>query len=512
MAEVKDSPRKQYADSTIDTKGCFKNLNDFERHKLQELWAKLFDNLTVDIDEVRDSHDHLVSPLVLDLDDKDLEAKAAKSKDPVYQDCFFGETIQDKVDFKIVSAEFKTTRADNTLDSHIWASIREDVPDTLILRFLRARKWNVNDAYDMLLTCIKWRHLERVEEIIFFGEAQNEASLTYKGTSYIHGIDKLGYPIVWAPSAKHFQKDQSFHQIKRYLVHMMETARLMLKPPHEKVCLVMDLKNSTLANFDRSFVKLFLKYLEAYYPECLSVAILYKGPWWFSGAFKLVSPWIDPYVSQKIMFVKGSNELAPIANLDQLPKEYNSKNSYSYKYVLPKPNENDILLDTEGREAALKERNKIIEEFKTLTKQWFEVGKATQEAKKLLKPSDTEHDKHKKRASSAAPPHKGSKSSQQKSSSAPPEHSPASGTADSSHLNGNTVHTESPVQLSERELLYDYQLKLEIELDIHRRRDKCQERLSMAARKLDVYTRAKSFYHRTKVISEDGSIDWSKLE
>lgn len=38
-----------------------------------------------------------------------------------------------------------------------WRFVAMDNPDTIALRFLRARKWNITAAVAMLASCIKWR-------------------------------------------------------------------------------------------------------------------------------------------------------------------------------------------------------------------------------------------------------------------------------------------------------------------------------------------------------------------
>ncbi|PVU97694.1 hypothetical protein BB561_000387 [Smittium simulii] len=196
MAQVTETVKIQYQQGSIDLKGCYKNLSEFERQSLQQLWEKLLAQTDINIDKVTDSNNVQITPVVLNSDEKELAQEAKKAGSKVFQNCKYNETTQDIVQAQLVPVAFESTLADNTLESHLWESIREDIPDTLVLRFLRARKWNVDKALEMLLSSVKWRHLEKVEEIIYYGEILNEASLMYKGTSYIHGLDKLKYPIV----------------------------------------------------------------------------------------------------------------------------------------------------------------------------------------------------------------------------------------------------------------------------------------------------------------------------
>ncbi|PVU97730.1 hypothetical protein BB561_000386 [Smittium simulii] len=200
---------------------------------------------------------------------------------------------------------------------------------------------------------------------------------------------------------------------------------------------------------------MFLKYLEAYYPECLAVTLVHAGPFWFSGAFRMISPWIDPIVAQKIQFTKNLAGLEQFIDTDQIPKQYiaaesssrirnksstvSAANGFEYKYVLPQKGENDKMSDAEGKKAALEARNLIIKELKQLTIDWIKAGKearienATQEQKTA-------------------------------------------------------------------------------EIELHDRRDECQERLAAAARELDQYTRARTHYHRIGVLQNDGTVNWASLQ
>ena len=51
-----------------------------------------------------------------------------------------------------------------------WRLIAMDDPDSIMLRFLRARKWIPNAASAMLAACIKWRIESDVDSIVEAGE------------------------------------------------------------------------------------------------------------------------------------------------------------------------------------------------------------------------------------------------------------------------------------------------------------------------------------------------------
>jgi hypothetical protein len=58
------------------------------------------------------------------------------------------------------------------------------------------------------------------------------------GKSYVHGVDKAGRPICVARVRLHRPGAQSEEALERYIVHVIESVRLMLVPPVETaVCI-----------------------------------------------------------------------------------------------------------------------------------------------------------------------------------------------------------------------------------------------------------------------------------
>jgi hypothetical protein len=133
-----------------------------------------------------------------------------------------------------------------------WNMVKQDHPDALLLRFLRARKWDVNKALVMMISTMRWRlqdvHVD--DDIMANGEAfalkQSRSSdpvekkkgedFLYqlrKGKSFLHGVDKFGRPICVVRVRLHKANDQDIESLERFTVYTIETARLLLAPPVE---------------------------------------------------------------------------------------------------------------------------------------------------------------------------------------------------------------------------------------------------------------------------------------
>jgi hypothetical protein len=131
-----------------------------------------------------------------------------------------------------------------------WTMAKHDHPDALLLRYLRARKWDVKKALAMLIATIHWRletvHLD--DDVMKNGDigpldhpftsAAKKDEDDFKnvlklGESFCYGRDREGRPVCYIRVKLHRIGQFSHASIERYTVYLIETARLFLKHPHE---------------------------------------------------------------------------------------------------------------------------------------------------------------------------------------------------------------------------------------------------------------------------------------
>lgn len=151
----------------------------------------------------------------------------------------------------------------------MWEMTKHDHPDGLLLRFLRARKWDVQAAIVMMISTMQWRLQDaKVDaDIMWEGEegmlkaanGEPDPAVSKKdgedfmtqmrmGKSFLRGVDKDGRPMCFVRVRLHRQGEQSEASLERFTVYTIETARMFLKPPVDTATIIFDMTDFSLAN------------------------------------------------------------------------------------------------------------------------------------------------------------------------------------------------------------------------------------------------------------------------
>lgn len=260
--------------------------------------------------------------------------------------------------------------------------IRIDQPDNLVLRFLRARKWDVAKGLAMFGDTIAWRVEENIEEMVQKGELLGteggDEGLILQltdGKAQIHGSDKQARPIVHIGAHLHKPKAQGEESIQRYTITTIENARLCLEDPVDTAAVIFDLGKFTLSNMDYGAVKFMLKCFESHYPESLGFVLIHRAPLLFSGIWSAIKGWIDPDVAAKITFTRNYKDLLKHVDASQIPKELGGEREWEYHYEAPTEQENKCLKETlaggsDVKDSLWKERMSLFDKYYEATACW----------------------------------------------------------------------------------------------------------------------------------------------
>lgn len=201
------------------------------------------------------------------------------------------------------SSKFLQHLHDKTPDQFrhsLWRFIVNDHPDATVLRFLRARKWDVEAAMEMLVSAINWRGQTELDRtVIRAGEdvaLKKSPSTTDKefidqyrtGKSYARHTDRQNRPIYIVRVCMHDPSKQGPEAMEKYILHSIESLRLLTRAPNDRACLFFDLTGFGLGNMDYHVVKFLVQVFEARYPETLGAVLVHNAPFVFCSECHLL--------------------------------------------------------------------------------------------------------------------------------------------------------------------------------------------------------------------------------
>jgi hypothetical protein len=222
----------------------------------------------------------------------------------------------------------------NPLTMELFAQFGTDDPDRILLRFLRARKWLVPDAFNMLTDALKWRHSINLRQLMLEGERRIKLELLEGGKNYFWREDRRGGLVCYIRSRLHDRNAQTLQESIDFTVYTVEVGRRLRSNDEQLVTVVFDLKDAPLASLDIGTMQFMVQALQSFYPEILGKCLVMDAPWIFNGFWKLVKPLLDPVVAAKIEFIK-QEDLIKYMEEEAIPLEYGGDSRFEFKYVLP---------------------------------------------------------------------------------------------------------------------------------------------------------------------------------
>tara|TARA_B110000483_G_scaffold232303_1_gene299666 strand:+ start:1521 stop:2831 length:1311 start_codon:yes stop_codon:yes gene_type:complete len=271
------------------------------------------------------------------------DANATSEKSPLVKrvsidETFGAETVTEKAKRTAIVAKEQPATASNVLSQHSLTTVEERLKiaelrqlvndekeellstdalkmycsDAQLARNLRARKWDVLKAFEMLKKTLLWRK-EYKPELITFEDIEEELKT---GKQYRSGRDRSGRRIIVMRPSRENTREHDGNI--RLLVYTFENAlwrtngeRIVRGSSNipvlaqEQICV--------LINFTKWSLKLSppwrtsmetLHIMQEHYPERLGLAVCYDPPSVFSVFWKLISPFIDVKTKSKIRFVQ----------------------------------------------------------------------------------------------------------------------------------------------------------------------------------------------------------------
>ncbi|KAF7347093.1 CRAL/TRIO domain-containing protein [Mycena venus] len=178
-------------------------------------------------------------------------------------------------------------------------------------RYMRAAKWQIDDAKKRIKATIEWRR-DYKPDLIPPEEVRIESET---GKIILNGFDNEGRPILYVRPGR--ENTQTSPRQVRHLVWCLERAMDLMPPGQESLVIIVDYKSTTLrTNPSIGVARKVLNILQRHYPETLGRAIVVNLPRVLNFFFKGISPFLDPVTRDKMRFNPNLLELIDRSQLD----------------------------------------------------------------------------------------------------------------------------------------------------------------------------------------------------
>jgi hypothetical protein len=205
-------------------------------------------------------------------------------------------------------------------------------------RCLRARKLDVNAAYEQYNKILAWRIADRVDSI--FDEDDPCEPVFQTLCSHRHfGFDKLGHPVYWEKTgyvrvsqllAAGVTEDDIVRRHVRsmeYAVQRCEFSSARNGRNIEQFIVIQDLDGLSM-KVEAPALRVFKRCAQIdrdYYPERLHRLVMLNAPIYFRTIWALIKMFVDPKTAQKISILSAANSQAQLQawmDMNELPFEY----------------------------------------------------------------------------------------------------------------------------------------------------------------------------------------------
>ncbi|CAH8378344.1 unnamed protein product [Eruca vesicaria subsp. sativa] len=206
--------------------------------------------------------------------------------------------------------------------------------DVILLKFLRARDFKVNEAFEMLKKTLKWRKEQKIDSVLGEDFGEDLAS-----AAYMNGLDRESRPVFYNVYSVFgneelyqttFGSEQSRENLLRWRFQLMEKGiqKLNLKPGGVTSLLqIHDLKNcpGLLKKELWVAIKNAIVALQDNYPELVSRNVFINVPFWFYAGSTLLSPFLTQRTKSKFVVTRPANvteTLLKYIPAEEIPVQY----------------------------------------------------------------------------------------------------------------------------------------------------------------------------------------------
>ena len=218
----------------------------------------------------------------------------------------------------------------------------DNYDDLFLLRFLRARKFDLEKTMEMFKKYLKWRIDMKVEEINQSYELENLIQIKKLYPHGYHRTDKIGRPIyielydktdvneLFKITTDDKMIKYYIKQYERQIKYIFPACSAVVKRPVEQSCTILDANGigiTSLFGPIKGFIKLASDIGQDYYPEMLGKMTIVNVGFLFRAVWSLVKGFIDPKTQSKINLLKSTykDDLLKLVDEENLPSFFGGK-------------------------------------------------------------------------------------------------------------------------------------------------------------------------------------------
>ena len=209
--------------------------------------------------------------------------------------------------------------------------------DLFLLRFLRARKFDLEKTMLMFKKFLQWRIDMKVDDLRENYQLEHLIEIKKLYPHGYHRTDKLGRPIyielydktdvngLFKLTTEDKMVKYYIKQYERQVKYIFPACSAVVKRPVEQSCTILDANGIgifSLAGPIKGFVKLASDIGQDYYPEMLGKMTIINVGFLFRAIWSMVKSFIDAKTQSKISLLKSDyqKELLNLIDADKLPK------------------------------------------------------------------------------------------------------------------------------------------------------------------------------------------------
>ncbi|RID46104.1 hypothetical protein BRARA_I02787 [Brassica rapa] len=226
--------------------------------------------------------------------------------------------------------EVKAEAVDN--DIELWGvpllpSKEAEGTDVILLKFLRARDFKVNEAFEMLKKTLKWRKEHKIDSILGEDFGEDLAS-----AAYMNGLDLESRPVCYNIYSVFGNEElyQSRENLLRWRFQLMEKGiqKLDLKPGGVTSLLQIHDLNNCPGLYKKELwvaIKNAIVALQDNYPELVSRNVFINVPFLFYAGSTLLSPFLTQRTKSKFVVTRPANvteTLLKYIPAEEIPVQY----------------------------------------------------------------------------------------------------------------------------------------------------------------------------------------------